>query len=117
MTSPGARLRALLANPLLVMPGAYDALSARLIEREGFSAVMAGGFAAAGTLLAETRSDYPNAVVAIAIPAHTSDRLTRGLLKRLLRTCKRPQNTAVRYDIGRQFRLISCTDRIHPHPK
>jgi 2-methylisocitrate lyase-like PEP mutase family enzyme len=46
------------------MPGAYDALSARLIERAGFSAVMAGGFAAAGTLLAEpdagqmTLNDY-----------------------------------------------------------
>ncbi len=46
------------------MPGAYDALSARLIERAGFPAVMAGGFAAAGTLLAEpdagqmTLNDY-----------------------------------------------------------
>jgi len=37
MTHPGARLRELLAAPsLLVMPGAYDALSARLIAQAGF---------------------------------------------------------------------------------
>jgi methylisocitrate lyase len=63
--TPGARLRELIAAPeLLVMPGAYDALSARLIARAGFPAVMAGGFAAAGTLLGEpdagqmTLNDY-----------------------------------------------------------
>lgn len=63
--TPGARLRELIAAPeLLVMPGAYDALSARLIARAGFAAVMAGGFAAAGTLLGEpdagqmTLNDY-----------------------------------------------------------
>ena len=65
MMRPGARLRELIAAPaLLVMPGAYDALSARLIERAGFQAVMAGGFAAAGALLGEpdagqmTLNDY-----------------------------------------------------------
>jgi methylisocitrate lyase len=62
---PGAYLRELIAAPeLLVMPGAYDALSARLIERAGYMAVMAGGFAAAGSLLGEpdagqmTLNDY-----------------------------------------------------------
>lgn len=62
---PGARLRELIAAPqLLVMPGAYDALSARLIARAGYPAVMAGGFAAAGALLGEpdagqmTLNDY-----------------------------------------------------------
>ena len=64
MTSPGARLRAQLASPPLVMPGAFDALSARLIERAGFGAVMAGGYAAAASLFAEpdvgqiTLNDY-----------------------------------------------------------
>jgi len=65
VTRPGARLRELIGAPeLLVMPGAYDALSARLIARAGFSAVMAGGFAAAGALLGEpdagqmTLNDY-----------------------------------------------------------
>jgi 2,3-dimethylmalate lyase len=63
--SAAMRLRELINAPeLLVMPGAYDALSARLIARAGFAAVMAGGFAAAGTLLGEpdagqmTLNDY-----------------------------------------------------------
>lgn len=44
--SPATRLRELLASPeILVMPGCYDALSARLIERTGFKATFMGGFA------------------------------------------------------------------------
>jgi methylisocitrate lyase len=35
------------------MPGCYDALSARVIEAEGFEAVVAGGYAAVGSLLAQ----------------------------------------------------------------
>jgi methylisocitrate lyase len=31
---------------LLIVPGAYDALSARLIQSAGFSAIVAGGYAA-----------------------------------------------------------------------
>jgi methylisocitrate lyase len=61
----GVRLRELIDAPgLLVMPGAYDALSARLVAQAGFQAVMAGGFAAAGALLGEpdagqmTLNDY-----------------------------------------------------------
>ena len=47
------RLRALLDRdqPLLV-PGAYDALSARLVERAGFEAVYMTGFGATASLLA-----------------------------------------------------------------
>ena len=33
---------------LVLMPGAYDALSARVIEAEGFEAMVAGGYAAIG---------------------------------------------------------------------
>lgn len=48
------RLRDLLAAPrLAVLPGAYDALSARIIERTGFDAILAGGYAATGSLLAQ----------------------------------------------------------------
>ena len=44
--SPATRLRELLAAPeILVMPGCYDALSARLVERAGFKATFMGGFA------------------------------------------------------------------------
>jgi methylisocitrate lyase len=63
--SAGARLRALIARPgLLLMPGAYDALSARIIAANGFEAIVCGGFAAAGTLRGEpdvgqmTMQDY-----------------------------------------------------------
>jgi methylisocitrate lyase len=38
---------------MLLMPGAYDALSARIIEEQGFEAIVAGGYAAAGSLLGE----------------------------------------------------------------
>jgi methylisocitrate lyase len=61
----GARLRALVARPgMLLMPGAYDALSARIIEAHGFDAIVCGGFAAAGSLRGEpdvgqmTMQDY-----------------------------------------------------------
>ncbi len=44
--SPAARLRALLAEPgIIIMPGCFDAMSARLIERVGFPATFMGGFA------------------------------------------------------------------------
>jgi 2-methylisocitrate lyase-like PEP mutase family enzyme len=52
--SVAKRFRELLAGPeFLVMPGAYDALSARLIEAQGFQAVAAGGYTAIGTMLAQ----------------------------------------------------------------
>jgi methylisocitrate lyase len=35
------------------MPGAYDALSARIIEAEGFEAIVAGGYAGIGSMLAQ----------------------------------------------------------------
>jgi len=44
-----SRFRELLAGErILVMPGAFDALSARLIERAGFQAYFIGGFALVG---------------------------------------------------------------------
>lgn len=46
-------LRALLARPgVIVAPGAYDALSARLVERAGFEAVYIGSYATAASRLA-----------------------------------------------------------------
>jgi 2,3-dimethylmalate lyase len=48
------KLRALLSDPeLLVLPGAYDGLSARIIEAQGFKGVLAGGYAGIGSMLAE----------------------------------------------------------------
>ena len=49
----GARgLRELLARPgIVVAPGAYDAVSARLVERAGFEAVYVGSYATAAARL------------------------------------------------------------------
>ena len=52
VTSPADRLRALLAQPgLLVTPACYDALSARMIERAGFRLSFMSGFAVAAARL------------------------------------------------------------------
>ena len=46
------RFRQLIDQPeILVMPGAHDALSVRLIEMAGFEAFTAGGYAATASLL------------------------------------------------------------------
>jgi 2,3-dimethylmalate lyase len=51
---PGTRLRELLARPeIVVLPGVYDALSAKLAQAHGFEALLAGGNAATGILLGE----------------------------------------------------------------
>jgi 2,3-dimethylmalate lyase len=48
------KFRAIMAGKRLVlMPGAYDALSARIMEAEGFEAIAAGGYAAIGSMLAQ----------------------------------------------------------------
>src|SRR3989440_1554026 len=53
-TSPTARLRELLAGPdMIVAPGAYDALSARLIAQAGFPAVYMTGFGTAASVLGQ----------------------------------------------------------------
>ena len=50
--SPRARLRELLAGPEpLIAPGAYDALSARLIEQAGFDTVYMTGFGTTASLI------------------------------------------------------------------
>ncbi|TAN29332.1 MAG: oxaloacetate decarboxylase [Actinomycetota bacterium] len=51
-SNTGARLRELLAGPEpLLAPGAFDSLSARLIEEAGFDAVYMTGFGAAASVL------------------------------------------------------------------
>src|SRR3954471_16135398 len=52
--SGAARLRELLAGPEpVVAPGAYDALSARLVEQAGFDAVYMTGFGTSASLLGQ----------------------------------------------------------------
>ena len=77
--SPAQRLRELLAAPgILVMPGCYDALSARLIERAGFQAAFMGGFAVSASRIgmpdtglisyAEMLDQGANICAAVSIP-------------------------------------------------
>ena len=55
------KLRAIMAgNKLVLMPGAYDALSARVIEAEGFEAIVAGGYAGVGSMLAQADMGQSN---------------------------------------------------------
>lgn len=55
------RFRDLLSAPgLTLMPGAYDGLSARIIEEQGFDAIIAGGYAAAGSLLGQADTGQSN---------------------------------------------------------
>ncbi|HEX4035441.1 MAG TPA: isocitrate lyase/PEP mutase family protein [Solirubrobacteraceae bacterium] len=74
-----ARLRALLAGEeLIVAPGAYDALSARLIEQAGFDVVYMTGYGASASLLgrpdigllsfAEMADQARRLVQAVAVP-------------------------------------------------
>ncbi len=61
MTSIRQRFRDLIAAPeVLVMPGAYDALSAKLIASAGFKAVGAGGYAAIGSMMGEADGGQSN---------------------------------------------------------
>ena len=61
MTSLRHRFRQLIAAPgVTVMPGAYDALSAKLIASAGFEALSAGGYAAIGTMLGEADGGQSN---------------------------------------------------------
>src|SRR5436189_5083138 len=55
------KLRAIMAGKRLVlMPGAYDALSVRIIESEGFEALVAGGYAGIGSMLAQADMGQSN---------------------------------------------------------
>ncbi len=51
---PGTKLRQLLNGPELILaPGAFDALSARLVEEAGFPAVYMSGFGASASVLGQ----------------------------------------------------------------
>src|SRR6201988_4484989 len=55
------KLRELLAKPgLTLMPGAYDGLSARIFEAQGFEAIVAGGYAAGGSMMGQPDTGQSN---------------------------------------------------------
>src|ERR1700745_2530261 len=55
------KFRALMSGKrLTLMPGAYDGLSARIMETEGFGALCAGGYAAIGSMMAQADMGQSN---------------------------------------------------------
>jgi methylisocitrate lyase len=59
--NPRRTFRDILSEPgMVLMPGAYDGLSARLIEEQGFRALVAGGYAAVGSLLGQPDTGQSN---------------------------------------------------------
>ena len=59
MLNPGQKLRERLARPdILVLPGVYDALSAKVAEQAGFDGLVMGGYAIAASRLAEPDVGY-----------------------------------------------------------
>ena len=54
-------MRELIERPgLTLMPGVYDALSARIVEAAGFETALAGGYAAIGSMMAQADSGQSN---------------------------------------------------------
>src|SRR5207237_8320818 len=73
--SPGRRLRQLMArDALVVAPGAYDALTARLVEEAGFDAVYMTG---AGTAASFGFPDY--GLVTMSEVVENAGRLARAV--------------------------------------
>jgi methylisocitrate lyase len=75
------RFRELIARGRLVpMPGAYDALSAKIMEAEGFDAIIAGGYAAIGSMMGQAdmgqcnvrdyADHYARICAAVSIPVY-----------------------------------------------
>ena len=75
------RFRRLIAQgKLVLMPGAYDALSARIMEAEGFEAIIAGGYAAIGSMMGQAdmgqcnvrdyADHYTRICAAVSIPVY-----------------------------------------------
>jgi carboxyvinyl-carboxyphosphonate phosphorylmutase len=90
---------------ILVLPGAYDALSARIVEQAGFKAVTLGGYPASGSLLAKpdvsllTLSEMVNQaryiVDAVDIPVFVDGDTGHGNVTNVARTIKLFENAGV----------------------
>ena len=81
--SPGARLRERLAAGTLVLPGAFNAITARLAESVGFEAVYISGAGVTNALTAfpdDDSDDKPRlaAYLATLLPYSAKELLTRG---------------------------------------
>src|SRR6266571_3609823 len=110
------KLRAIMAGKRLVlMPGAYDALSARIIESEGFEALVAGGYAGIGSMLAQAdmgqsnmrdyADHYARICAAVEVPVYV-DADTGADIKRVLREVGGPHMATLSQAAGPKARSL-----------
>jgi carboxyvinyl-carboxyphosphonate phosphorylmutase len=95
----------ILAEDILVMPGAHDALSAKIIEQVGFKAVTMGGYAASAASLAKpdvsllTLTEYVhivrNIVEAVDLPLFVDGDTGHGNVTNVQRTVRVFENAGV----------------------
>lgn len=104
--SVGETFRKLLADPkLLILPGAYDALSAKIIENVGFEALSCGGYAATGSLLGEPDTSqltmqeyadyYARVAAAVEIPVYVDADTGFGGVNNIRRTVQAFERSGV----------------------
>ncbi|MEW6264499.1 MAG: oxaloacetate decarboxylase [Thermodesulfobacteriota bacterium] len=94
-----------LAEEILVLPGAYDALSAKIIEQAGFKAVTLGGYPTSASLLAKpdvsllTLTEMVNQAryiaESVAIPLFVDGDTGHGNVTNVARTVKLFENAGV----------------------
>lgn len=90
---------------ILVLPGAYDALSAKIVEQAGFKAVTLGGYPASGSLLAkpdvsllsvtEMVNQARYIVDAVHIPVFVDGDTGHGNVTNVARTIRQFENAGV----------------------
>lgn len=95
----------MLADEILVMPGCYDALSAKIVEQAGFRAVTLGGYSASASTLAKpdvsllTLTEYVaivrNIVQAVDIPLFVDGDTGHGNVTNVQRTIREFENAGV----------------------
>ncbi len=98
--------RKLINDPeILVLPGAHDALTARVIEKTGFKAVTCGGYSLAASLLGkpdigllgmkEMADQYRNMVEAVDIPVFADGDTGYGDVNNVMRTVREYEKAGV----------------------
>jgi methylisocitrate lyase len=95
----------ILDEKILVMPGAYDATSAKIIEQTGFKAITLGGYPSSASLLGkpdvslltltEMVNYTRNIVEAVDIPVFTDGDTGHGNVTNVIRTVREFEKTGV----------------------
>jgi 2-methylisocitrate lyase-like PEP mutase family enzyme len=120
MGQKASRLRQLLKEKdILIVPGAYDCISAKLVENAGFDAVFLGGFALSASLLgqpdvglltmSEVVGQARNVVNAVGIPVLADGEDGYGGVVNVQRTVREMENAGVAgIFIEDQLRPVKC---------